>query len=404
MNDVDRDAATYPFPSQVPGTLSEEIRRRHAEDPLGFVRLAGGSRVRLVVRYDDVKMVLNDRRFSRDLAAHQQPGRTASAATIDDPDIIANMDPPRHTRIRSVVSGAFSMRQMQLWEPFARRTADDLITAMVTAGPPADFVEQFCFPYPLAVFCEVFGLPDTDRGALKGWTEDFLSAGSGSARARAAAAFAGYSERVIARRREEPGETIIDKLIAAHGDGRLTDAELPKLITGLLAGGFEGVASVLSRSIPRLLATETRPGRSAYAHLVDDPTLVDAAVEEILRLEFPAEVGLIRVATEDVCLPSGPVLAGECVMPVVAAANRDSAVFPCPDRFDLDRAPQRPQVGLGHGPHLCLGANLVRVELRVAYAALVRRLPTLRLRTPAEDLKWLSGSLAQRPVAVPVVW
>jgi cytochrome P450 len=156
----------------------------------------------------------------------------------------------------------------------------------------------------------------------------------------------------------------------------------------------------LSRGISLLLDSTTR----GYKHLVENPTLINVAVEEILRLEFPSEENLIRVATEDVSLPSGPVLAGECVMPVVAAANRDAKVFPSPERVDLDRGLQGPQIGLGHGPHLCLGANLVRMELRVAFATLVRALPTLRLEVPRDRLTWLSGSLSQRPVAVPVAW
>jgi cytochrome P450 len=400
MNDFDRETPTYPFPSQVPGTLSEEIQRRHAENPLGFVRLANGSRVRLAVRYDDVKMVLNDRRFSRDLAAHQKPRGPATAETIGDPDLITNMDPPRHTRIRSVVSGAFSMRQMQKWQPYAQQAADELTAAMRMSGPPLDFVEHFAFPYPLRVFCELFGLPERDRDAFRSWTEDFLSAGSGTVRRRAASAFADYTMRVIADRRENPGDRIIDLLIAAHGEERLSDAELPKLVTGLLVGGYEGVGSVLSRGISLLLDSTTR----GYRHLVENPALINVAVEEILRLEFPSEENLIRVATEDVSLPSGPVLAGECVMPVVAAANRDAEVFPSPDCVDLDRGLQGPQIGLGHGPHLCLGANLVRMELRVAFATLVRALPTLRLEVPRDRLTWLSGSLSQRPVAVPVAW
>jgi cytochrome P450 len=380
-----------------------------ATDALPVITLPSGDTMRAASRYADVRQVLSDPRFTREL--HRAPGaRMVRGADIsDDTDSLLNMDPPRHTRLRRIVAAAFAPRQVAAWRPRVIEITDGLVEEMSAAGGPADLVTAFAFPLPIRVICELLGVPHEDRGRFRRWSEAALttSTADASQRAAAGAEFRAYVAGLLADRRADPGDALIDALLAARetDDGEdpdgLTDGELVSLTINLITAGHETTSGLIGSGVFTLLA------EGHYAALADRPReaadTVAALVEEILRHDTPAQYGLPRLATEDVELPSGTIHRGETVLPLLAAANRDPAVYPDPDRFAPSRA-DAPHLTFGHGPHFCLGANLARLEVETALTALITRLPTLRLAVPPADVPWRTGGLVGGPQRLPVHW
>jgi cytochrome P450 len=210
--------------------------------------------------------------------------------------------------------------------------------------------------------------------------------------------FTEYTERLIERHRATPGDDLVDHLIQARDcDDRLSEAELVSMTRGLIVAGNETIANALSRLLLVMLMR-----RPIWEQIVDDPAIIPASVEELLRLNPPGRIGLLRMATEDVEIPSGTVKAGQGVLSPLIAAGHDPEVFPDPEEFVLGRAGNN--LVFGAGAHYCLGAHLARVQLQEAIAALAERLPSLRLAVPPEELPWSSGLWAVSLRGLPVAW
>jgi cytochrome P450 len=367
-------------------------------EPLARVRMRYGDPAWLVTGYHDARTVLADPRFSR--AAGRDEPRTSPEVQHAG---MMSLDPPEHTRLRKLVAGSFTAAQVERLRPWSQRIADDLVDAMLAAGPPADLVASFATPFPLAIICELIGVPAGARGRLPRWSRLVVSATALSeAKAHEYQARLGVMmTRVIRRhRRDGAGGPLLATLLSARDDeGRLSEQELVRLTVELLAMGFENTATQLADFVYSLL-TEA----SAGDELRGRPELVATAVEELTRYvpiasfaEFP------RYATDDVVLAGGVVRAGEPVLVSLAAAGRDGRVFADPDRLDLRRDPN-PHLGFSHGVHHCLGAALARMELQVGLGTLVRRLPGLRLAVAEEEIEWKTGMLVRGPKALPVTW
>jgi cytochrome P450 len=397
--ETSRDAGTataLPFDPAGDGGPAPELRRRLADAPLAPVTMPSGQTARLAVRHADVKQVLSDLRFSRELAYQGAPAYfPGEDPTTADPDFLANMGPLRHQQVRRIIAGAFSARRVERWRPAVAAVADRLIDDLLAGPAPADFVNDFAFQLTIQVIVEIIGIPDEDRDRFRGWTTASAVAGM--------ADFLSYIEGLLARRRGEPGAALLDELIAARdGEDRLTESELVRLVVAMLVAGHETTGSTLSRGVFTLLAD-----REHYAALVADPDLAPAYAQEILRLHPAVEVSLIRVATEDVDLPSGTVHRGEAVLAGLAGANVDDRVFgprACP--FDPGRGVARSgeHLTFGHGLHFCLGSNVARVELEVALDRLARRVPSLRLAVPAEEITTESDTVIRSIPRLPIAW
>jgi len=369
-------------------------------EPLSRVQLPYGDEAWLLVRYDDVRMVLGDARFS-----------LAEAVVRDVPRlnprkvgaILTNQDPPEHTRLRRLLAKAFTVARVERLRAHATRIAMTLLDEMEKAGPPADLVESFAVPLPGLMICELMGVPFEDRERFQEWVSAFMSVTALTVEQRQAqlAELAAYLASQAARRREAPTDDLLGALVVARDEqDRLTEDELVELSMVLLAAGYESTASQIVNFTYTLL------GHPDQLELLRArPELMPGAVEELMRwvpLLVTADT-LPRYALADVELPSGPVAAGEPVLLAKHAANRDPRRYADPDRLDITRD-AKGQLGFGHGAHHCLGAQLARMDLRVALTALLERLPSLRLAVPASEVTWKSGMAVRGPVALPVEW
>ncbi|WP_147425293.1 cytochrome P450 [Bailinhaonella thermotolerans] len=389
--------ATIPFESGPGHTLPRELARRLAEEPLGPVRLPTGDVVTLAVRHADIVAVLTDPRFSRDLrypgAPRIQPGLDIS----DNPDLLVNMDGAEHARLRRLLSGTFTPRQIEKWRPRVREIAGRLLDGLGPPGTVTDLIEAYTFPIPITVICEIFGVEGLDHERVRAWSETILTVHVDNVEEQVTSTlrFMEYVRKLVAEHRGDPGDGLLRLLLDARDeDDRLTEDELVNTVMGLIAAGHDTTANVLARGLLRLLS------EGEYAGLVRDPSRIPAAVEEMLRWDPPGDSTLLRVATEDVDLPSGRIAAGEVVLPMVRAANFDPGVLRDPGDFRPARG-ECPHLSFGRGAHYCLGANLARMELQEALRVLVDRVPTLRLAVPAEEIPWQESALTSRLKRLP---
>jgi cytochrome P450 len=372
--------------------------------------LAGGP-AWLVTRYDDVKALLADQRFGR---AHPRPERAArvsSSAIFGGPthDDAAAEDADR-ARMRRIVGPVFSARRMAELRPRVAAIVGELLDAMFARTPPVDLHEAVSFPLPALVICELLGVPYADREDFRRWSDD---AGNLLDAARAEAGLMQlwqYMRGLVEAKRARSGDDVLSLLLTTPHDGTLMGPdEAAMLGAGLLFAGHETTVTAIDAGVVRLL---TNPGQRDA--LLEDPGLLDGAVEEILRAALPvhddgpalsddARNGLLRYAREDVEFAGVAIAAGDLVLLGLRSANQDAERFPQPARFDVGRSPN-PHLTFGFGPRFCLGAPLARLELRELFGALLRRRPDLALAVAPEQLRPRADVLTGGLAALPVTW
>lgn len=389
------------FPFDIPPSIDvvPEFERLREHDPVTRVRLATGGEAYLVTRYEDVRRVYADPLFSR--ARLVEPEQPVLLPGNKLPHVLLNTDAPEHTRLRKLVTRAFTARAVERLRPRVEEVTHDLLDGMLEVGPPADAVADFALPLPAALIADLMGIPPTDVNRLQHWLEHILSVSARTAEETETAVgeLTGYLMQLIATRREQPGDDLTSALIQVRDAGdQLSEPELIFMLHLLLAGGFETTATLLPNSLITLFRH-----RDQWDRLCDDPDLVPSAVEELLRYVPITRSGLERVATEDVELSGVTIPAGTTVLPLVNAAHFDPAFVPDPQRLDVSRTPS-PHLGFGHGIHHCVGASLGRLELTTALRALVTRIPELHLAQPAADLPWKAGLITRGPIRLPIAW
>ncbi|MFJ4101621.1 cytochrome P450 [Amycolatopsis japonica] len=392
--------ATYPAAKDDPATPMGAIYAEYP--PMSRVVFPSGCEGWLVTRYEDVRLIFSDTRFSRNLLAPGAPCLIEPGDFSTGEHSILNMDPPDHTRLRKLTAQAFTVRRIAGLRPRIQQIADTLLRAMVEHGPPVDLVEMFAFPLPTAVMCEILGVPYEGRERFRQWSRVIVTpmAYSPAEVAQARRDGADDMAALVAVKRETPGEDLLSVLVHARDeDGdRLTEAELIDLATQLLLAGHETTVSLIATGIVLLVGHPDQ-----LAALRSDPSLTEGAVEEIMRFDGPADASLLRVALEDVELSAGPVRRGEAVLAHTGAANRDEAAFPGASRFDIRRR-NAPHLGFGHGLHFCLGAALARLEGEIAFRTLLDGLPGVDLAVPASAITWRPPLSIRGPEEVPVTW
>nr|QIC03957.1 CyaH [Actinoalloteichus caeruleus] len=376
------------------------------ERPLSRIKLLYGDEGWLVTRYEDVKLVLSDPRFSAVAAANDNvPRMTAVGKPVDT---LAGLDPPEHTRLRRLATPAFTVSRLESFRPQAVRIATELLDALREAGPPGDVVQGLALPFPVLVICEMLGVPYEDRARFLPWSDTILATTAHSPEEAVVALeeMKEYFRHLIAERRRAPHDDLLADLVAARdatpGPGesdQLSEDELVMFASVLLIAGHETSVNQIGDSCFLLLRDRHR-----WELLQRRPELLPKVVEELLRY-VPLVNGVIlpRVATEDVEVAGGVIRAGEAVFASTAAANRDERFFDRADELDLLRQ-RNPHLAFGYGPHYCLGAHLARMELRIALGELLRTFPALRLADPPEEVRWRSGLVMRGPVELRVTW
>lgn len=385
---------SLPFPRSDPMEPASQLVRLRAEDPVSRVRTATGDLGWLVTRYDDTRFVLTDRRFS------------LAFSGLDAGDDAHNdslfQDPPGHTRLRQLVSRAFTPRRVAELRPRAEEIAAGLIEELAARHAPADLMEAFAYPLSITVIGELLGVPVAERERFRAWSDALMSL-SGEGGQHIGAAWGSLHQQVtdlVLRKRADPGNDLLSALIDVRDqdDGRLSEEELVMMAITLIPAGYLTTATGIG------LGTVLLARHSQFALLAADPLLVSPAVEEVLRYQTAAG-DVARVASEDLEIGGQPIRAGEKVLISLTSANRDERRFPEPDRFDITRA-ENPHLTFGHGIHHCLGAALARLELQVAFTAVANRLPTLHLAVSREELSWRHSDLFGDDwlSCVPVAW
>ncbi|RLV10017.1 cytochrome P450 [Streptomyces griseocarneus] len=368
-----------------------------AAGPVHRVRMPEGAEAWLVVGHDEVRAALIDPRLSKDWDAAAEETPLISVASGKHMLI---SDPPQHTRLRRLVAKEFTPRHVAALAPRVQRMTDELLDAMAAAPDGrADLVDALSFPLPMGVICELLGVPSLDRATFRAWSNVAVGSAPVDEKAVAAKAVRAYLAELIADKRERPGDDLLSLLIrTTDEDGdRLSADELLGMAWVLLVAGHETTVNLVSNGVLALLRHPDQ-----LADLRADDSLMDNAVEEMLRYDGPVETPTYRFTREPVeiggvTIPGG----GALVLPVLADADRDPARFPDPDRFDI-RRDARGHVAFGHGIHYCLGAPLARLEARIAIRSLLARFPDLALDVHPGALAWREGMLIRGPVRLPV--
>ena len=337
----------------------------------------------VLTRHADATAVLRDPRFSSN-PVHLHGERPQVGPRRIDTKVLLFLDPPDHTRIRSLVSKAFTPGRVRQLRAQVEAMVDELLDRAEERGS-LELIADLAYPLPVSVICELLGVPAVDRDVFRSWSSDasrLLDRDidlDEEAMQRGGEAIAGFTEHFVAligERRESPRDDLLSALIAAEEGGeRLSWEELLSTIILLFLAGHETTVNLIGNGALALLR---HPGE--LERLRREPALGASAVEELLRYDSPVHV-TARIATTDLEVGGTPVAEGEQVVVLVAAANRDPAVFPDPDRLDLGR-PDNRHLSFSAGTHYCLGAALARLEGEVALGKLVRRFPRLELADP----------------------
>jgi cytochrome P450 len=386
----------YPFNEEEGLALNEAYAAAREGEGMIRVQLPYGEPAWLATRYADARLVLGDSRFSRAMAQERDTPRHTPGNNTNG---ILGMDPPDHTRLRTLVAKAFTMRRVEELRPRVRDLAAELVRDMVAAGQPVDLVENFALPLPVAVICELLGVPVSDRPKFRAWSDAALSTSSLTAEEFDASReeLRAYMHGLIESHRVTPADDLMTALIEARDvRDRLTELELVDLCIGILIAGHETTASQIPNFVYVLLDDPER-----WNELRENQELIPAAVEELLRfVPLGAGAGFARYAKEDIEVGGVLVKAGEPVLVAVGAANRDALQFESPEKLVFTRESSQ-HLGFGHGVHHCLGAPLARLELQEALRALLTDLPGLKL---AGDIKWKNQMLVRGARTMPVGW
>ncbi|MCC9306043.1 cytochrome P450 [Kitasatospora sp. RB6PN24] len=357
-----------------------ELTALRAEAPVRRLRYPDGHLGWLVTGHRAARAVLADPRFSARSELKRVPvARPGSDPFYGRPALpgwLVDMDPPDHTRIRRLLTGEFTARRMKQLVPRIERVVDERLSHLARQAQPADLVEAFALPVPSLVICELLGVPTAAREDFQHQSTLLFRLDVSADQATEAMDWLdGFLRELVRHRRARPGDDLLSRLVA---DGSMTEEEVAGTGVLLLTAGHETTAGSIGLGTFALLCHPEQ-----LAALRADPTLTDNAVEELLRYLTIFQFGVPRTPLEDVELAGRLLRAGESVTVSLSAANRDPEAFAEPDSLRLDRRTSA-HLAFGHGIHQCIGQNLARAEMRVAFPALFRHFPELRLAVPLD--------------------
>ncbi|MGZ3147657.1 cytochrome P450 [Lentzea chajnantorensis] len=393
---------TFPVPGSSYRGPAPEFARFRATSPVVRLPAAGGGHCWVATTQDAVRAVLDDVRFSR--AASYEPGAPVFPGLFQaPPGMIISLDPPAHTRLRDLVSQAFSVDRVESMRPRIQQLVGELLDRADDEARqgPVDLLGTFTFPLAITAISELLGVPAAERDTFARLIREFAAVDAPEVAAAAGEQLGEYMAALVFGKLRAPGDDVLSALTQVRiGDDGLAVDELIGLGYTLLGAGGDSTACHLASSVLTLLGHH----RDGWVRLGGHPEEVPAAVEELLRwiaLSTNDTTGLPRIAAEDVALFGVTIPKGDAVFVSTSSANRDETLFADPDVLDLSRTGNA-HVAFGHGIHRCLGAPLARIELTAALEELTRRFPAARLAVPEEELRWQRADMNHRLVELPV--
>ncbi len=380
-----------------------QVLERSATEQLFRVRIWDGSTPWLITGYEAIRSMFADGRASVD---DRKPGyphwNEGMLATVHRrPRSVFTSDAEEHTRFRRMLSRPFTYKRVEALRPAVQRIADEHIDAILAGPKPADLVEKLALAVPSLVISEMLGVPYQDAEFFQEQANKGMSRyATAEESAQGAGALAKYLANLVRTKMDDPGEDLVSDLAERVRNEEISVREAAQLATGVLIAGHETTAGQIGVSIVALLEN---PDQLALLRDADDPAVIAAAVEELMRYCSIIQTGQRRIADEDIEVGGQVIRAGDGIILDVAPANWDAHQFPSPDKLDL-RRDDGPHVGFGYGRHQCVGQQLARMELQIVLPTLFRRIPTLRLAVPIEELPFKDDALAYGLYELPVTW
>jgi cytochrome P450 len=386
----------------------EVLERFRATGPVHHVVFPHGAKVWLITRYDDVLRLLSDPRVSKDGRRMNEMFVRHSGLPMDDdepPSVgfddelswhMLNSDPPRHTRLRSLVSKAFTLRRMEEFRPRIEQVVKDLLDEL-GAKRDVEFVGEFALPLVITVICDLLGIPFDDRDTFRRWAVELVGAGQDpEVVERASKNVVEYANAAIEAKRANPGDDMVSELLRGRADGdRLTQDELVAMIFLFTVAGHVTSMHTISNTVYNLLLN---PGE--LAELRADLSIMPAAVDELMRYDSAVAVATFRFTAEEIKVGGVVIPAGEILALSVSSAHRDESRYPDANRLDLHRRPKG-VLGFGHGPHFCIGQPLAKITTEIALTRLIERFD-FEFTADPHQLRWESSTLLRGPITLPV--
>jgi cytochrome P450 len=403
VSDATEAITDYPIVPSEGISVHPMYRELQAKPPIK-VKLPFGEPCWLATQYEDCRMVYGDRRFSRALSMqHDQPGMF-DGKLMRDPSLLVNMDPPEHTRVRRLTSGAFSPTRIGELRGRIQGLVDRYLDDLQAKGPGVDFVPTFSARLPVSVIASILGVPESDAPYFAELIDHLVGHNLPEQRRHEAhAELREFVVGLIAARREQPADDLLTMLVEARDGGdRLSEEELIGLSLALWLGGVDTTHNELGSMVFALMTHRDR-----WQELLEDPGLLPNALEELWRWIPSHKYGTLfcRYASEDVVLPSGrKVAAGEAVLAEHTVANRHEAVYPHGWELDFHRVDPAPHLTFAFGSHHCMGSHLARLEVRLTFETLLRRFPTLDLAVAPDTITWSPTSMLRSVEALPLTW
>jgi cytochrome P450 len=387
----------------------EILEHYRARGRVHHVVFPHGADVWLVTRYKDVRMLLSDPRVSKDGRRMNEMFARHSGIPVEEGEHVSvgfddelswhmlNSDPPRHTRLRNLVSKAFTLRRMEAFRPRIQQIADELLDPF-EGRDDIELVSEYAAPLPIIVICDLLGIPFSDRDSFRRWAVELVGAGRDpEVVERASKNVVEYARTSIAAKRANPGDDMISALLQGRDDDRLTEDELVAMIFLFTVAGHITSQHTLSNGIFSLL---THPDQ--MARLRADMSIMPRAIDELMRYDGGVGVATFRFTSEEISLGDGIVLpAGQILALSIQSAHRDDARYPGADDLKLDRQPLG-VLGFGHGTHFCIGQPLAKIQTEIGLNRLFTRYPDLRLVTDPAQLRWEDSTLLRGLLTLPV--
>ena len=397
-----QEMVANPFP------IFAQLRAQGAIVPLPGNSWTGKSRTWIVTRLEDAVQVLKDKRFTVDATTvypdigvfGQRRNDTLQSPSFLSFRSMVSVDGADHTRLRTLVSKAFTPRYIETLRPRIQQLADELLDKVLDQGT-MDLVHDYAYPLPINVISEMLGVPHENRDRIREWSGSVAGNGTEGREERFAkmSAFAEYVMQLVAEKRKNPQDDLISQLIQIEEAGdRLDEAELLAMVSLLIFAGHETTSNLIGIGTLMLM---DHPDQLAM--LKADPSLIPSAVEELLRYNGPVLHPAPRFAAEDVEIAGQQIHKGDVILVSLASANRDEREFTDPDDLEIARSLNR-HIAFGQGIHYCLGAPLARLEGKIAFTTLLHRMPNLRLNIPRDEVQWRGSMSLRGLLSLPVAF